>query len=73
MALNGEGPWLPYPPIAVSQDGNLLAYTAAVSDEPVRLWLRDSESLDPRPVPGTEGAELPVFSAFPNRFRRIVE
>ena len=61
-ALNGEGPWLPYPPIAVSADGELLAYAAAVTDGPVHLWLRNVDGLDVRQVPGTEGAELPFFS-----------
>ncbi len=60
--LGGNGPWLPYPPIALSPDGNLLAYAAAVGEEPVRLWLRDMDSLDVRSVPGTEGAGQPFFS-----------
>ncbi len=60
--LGGAGPWLPYPPVALSPDGNLLAYAAAVGEEPVRLWLRDMDSLDVRSVPGTEGAGQPFFS-----------
>ncbi len=63
MALNGEGPWLPYPPMAVSEDGTLLAYAAAIGDEPVHLWLRNIDGLEVRQVPGTEGAELPFFSS----------
>jgi Tol biopolymer transport system component/tRNA A-37 threonylcarbamoyl transferase component Bud32 len=62
VALGGEGPWLHYPPIAVSADGALLAYSAAVGSEPVRLWLRSTDELEAREVLGSDRARMPFFS-----------
>ena len=45
------------PPIAISPDGTQLVY---VTGE--RLYLRTIDNLEPKPVPGTEGAINPFFS-----------
>ena len=45
------------PPISISPDGTQLVY---VTGE--RLYLRAIDNLDPKPVPGTEGAINPFFS-----------
>ena len=38
-----------------------------VGTEPVRIWVRALDSVDARPLRGTEGAEFPFWSA-DNRF-----
>ena len=48
------------PPFAVSPDGRHLAFTGIGADKRRRLWLRSLDSIDSRPIPGTEGA----FGAF---------
>jgi serine/threonine-protein kinase len=45
------------PPLAISSDGTQIVY---VTDE--RLYLRAMDSLDARPLAGTEGAIAPFFS-----------
>jgi Tol biopolymer transport system component len=47
-------------PFAVSPDGNHLAFTAIGPDNRRRLWLHSFDSIESRPVAGTEGA----FGAF---------
>jgi eukaryotic-like serine/threonine-protein kinase len=44
-------------PMALSPDGRHLAY---VSDD--RLWIRDVQGLESRPVPGSDGALIPFWS-----------
>ena len=51
-----------YPPVAISRDGNQLAFAALDEDGVSRLYLRALDSLEPRVLPGTENAELPFFS-----------
>jgi len=47
--------------LMLSPDGRTLAF---VSDEggPNRLWVRPLDSLDARPIPGTDGATFPFWS-----------
>jgi serine/threonine-protein kinase len=47
--------------LALSPDGAQLAYVATEGNTP-RLYLRALDSLDTRPLPGTEGASNPFFS-----------
>ena len=50
------------PPFAVSPDGRRLAFTASALTGGVGLWIRSFDSLDPRPLRGTEGASNPFWS-----------
>ena len=43
--------------LAVSPNGTVLAFTAAGQDGHSALWLRSLDTLNAKPVPGTEGAE----------------
>jgi len=47
--------------IAVSPDGQWLAFTAATGAR-IQLWVRALNSLETRALPGTEGARLPFWS-----------
>ncbi|HKE91605.1 MAG TPA: protein kinase [Gemmatimonadales bacterium] len=47
--------------IAVSRDGRSLVYTGPDSTGS-KLWVRDFDRLDSRPLPGTAGGEAPFFS-----------
>jgi len=47
---------------AISPDGQLVAYTATHGTEEPRLYLRDLNSYDARPVSGSQGASQPFFS-----------
>ncbi|MCG6988124.1 MAG: protein kinase [Gemmatimonadetes bacterium] len=49
-------------PVAISPGGRFLAYVAVSSDGTQRLYLRASDDLRPREVPGSEGAFSPFFS-----------
>ncbi len=52
-----------YPTFAVSPDGRLVAFAATGSDGVARLWLRALNSLEARPLYGTESTRfLPFFS-----------
>ena len=47
----------------ISPDGKLLAFSARNADGKAQIWLRPLESLDPRPVPGTDGASYrPIWA-----------
>jgi len=46
--------------LALSPDGSQLAFVAVAPPDPPRIWLRPISGLDPRVVPGTEGA-ISVF------------
>jgi len=52
---------LDQPAVALSPDGTRLAYVA-VQGSTQQLYLRAMDSLEARPVPGTEGATGPFFS-----------
>jgi len=45
----------------ISPDGQRIAFTA-VSDSKKMLWLRALDSLEPKALPGTEGASYPFWS-----------
>ena len=47
----------------VSPDGKLVAFTATGESGKAQVWLRPLESLEARPVPGTEGASFRPFWA----------
>jgi serine/threonine-protein kinase len=49
------------PSVALSPDGTLLAYVARQGGT-LQIYLRAMESLEARPIPGTEGAINPFFS-----------
>ena len=48
--------------VALSPDGEQLAFTATGADASVQLWVRDLKSLDARVLPGTEGAQSIIWS-----------
>ncbi len=48
--------------ITLSPDGRHLAFLARAPSGPPQLWVRDLDSLEPRPLPGTEGAADPFWS-----------
>ena len=52
---------VPVPPLAISRDGQTLAF-AARDDGPPRIYLRELDSLETRVLEGTENASLPFFS-----------
>jgi len=49
-------------PIDISPDGRRIAFTATGADGQTRLYVRDLDSLEPKALPGTEGADAPFFS-----------
>jgi eukaryotic-like serine/threonine-protein kinase len=49
------------PAVAISLDGTLLAYVARQGSTQ-QIYLRAMDSLEARPIPGTEGAVSPFFS-----------
>jgi len=48
--------------VAISPDGTHLAYTAAIQGGVQQLYLRAMDSLESKPIPGTEEASNPFFS-----------
>ncbi len=54
------------PPV-VSPDGSSIAFSATDSDGKIALWVRSTDSLDARMLPGTEGAIFPFWSPESNR------
>ena len=48
--------------LALSSDGNVLAFTAAQAGQPPQLYVRRSSDETARALPGTLGAEWPFFS-----------
>jgi eukaryotic-like serine/threonine-protein kinase len=49
-------------PVDISRDGRQIAFTASAADGRARLYVRDLDALEPRAIPGTEGANAPFFS-----------
>jgi eukaryotic-like serine/threonine-protein kinase len=47
---------------AISPDGRKLAFTGTGTDGQSRLWVRSLETLEARPLDGTEGAAWPIWS-----------
>lgn len=63
MRLQIVTPSTPAPlQFALSPDGRQLVFVAS-GDGPQRLWLRALNTTDARPMPGTEGAVYPFWSA----------
>jgi Tol biopolymer transport system component len=67
------------PPFAVSPDGRHLAFTASGPDRRRRVWLHSFDSIESRPIAGTEGAFGPFWSPdgraigffTPDRLKRV--
>ena len=55
--------WISAPHPSVSPDGRYVAFLAQVGTEPVRLWVRALDSVEARPLDGTDGASFPFWSA----------
>lgn len=49
-------------PPAVSPDGRTIAFDAADASGVRQIWIRPLDTLDARPLPGTEGAVRPIWS-----------
>ncbi len=49
-------------PPALSPDGRLLVFTATDTASKSRLWLRAMDSLDAKPIAGTENGSMPFWS-----------
>lgn len=47
---------------AISPDGRVLAFTAKEPDGKLSLWIRPLDSVTPKALGGTEGAEFPFWS-----------
>ncbi len=67
-------------PVVVSPDGTMIAFTARDADGVVRLWVRELDEFDERPLPGSEDAQYPFWSPdstrigfFSNSKLRVVE
>ncbi len=48
-------------PLALSPDGRRMAFVANVNGQR-QLWLRDLDTAETRPLPGTQGAQYPFWS-----------
>ena len=51
-----------FPSVALSPDGKLLVYAAAVDGGRTSLYMRPMDELVAQPIPATEGASTPFFS-----------
>jgi Tol biopolymer transport system component/predicted Ser/Thr protein kinase len=47
---------------ALSPDGRTLAFVAAQRNDKPTLWLRSMDDVEPRPIPGSDGAAYPFWS-----------
>jgi len=47
--------------LSLSPDGRLLAFAAVGADDILRIWIRSLDSLEVRPLPGTESPAFPPF------------
>jgi serine/threonine protein kinase len=61
------GSWSPAPvsstmQLALSPDGQRLAFVASVAGSPSQIWLRALDAVQAQPLPGTEGASFPFWS-----------
>jgi serine/threonine protein kinase/Tol biopolymer transport system component len=52
-----------FDPVAVSPDGRHVAFVGTSPGGNQQLWMRSLDSLEARPLPGTEGADSPFWSA----------
>ena len=53
---------VPVPQFALAPDGSGLAFVANASGADPVIWLRSIDQVTPRPLPGTEHAQLPFWS-----------
>ena len=58
----------PSPWFALSPDGHKLAFVVTGADGQARVWVRSVETLEARPLEGTEGANSPPFWSPDSRF-----
>jgi serine/threonine protein kinase len=49
-------------PPALSPNGKYIAFSARSSDNRIQLWLRALDSIEARPIDGTDGASFPFWS-----------
>ena len=49
-------------PIAISPDGDVVAFSGRGGDGPLQIFVRQMDELGVHPLPGTEGGEQPFFS-----------
>lgn len=49
-------------PLAISPDGSTVVYAAVDENMKAQLYLRELDSYQTAPIPGTEGGEAPFFS-----------
>jgi serine/threonine protein kinase/Tol biopolymer transport system component len=54
--------------VSLSPDGGRIAFTAAGEDSKYRVWVRSLDSLEARPLAGTDGAAGWLFWSFDSRF-----
>jgi Tol biopolymer transport system component len=52
-----------FDPVAVSPDGRHVAFAGTAPGGALQLWMRSLDSPEVRPLPGTEGADQPFWSA----------
>ena len=50
------------PTVALSPDGSLIVYVSDADESTTRLFVRQMGQLGATPIPGTDGAQMPVFS-----------
>jgi hypothetical protein len=50
-------------PVTLAPDGSALAYVASDAHGQIFLWIRKLNELHARPIPGTDGANFPFWSA----------
>lgn len=49
-------------PMAISPDGRQLAYVGETKEGEVALWIRSVDAVNPKRLPGTDGANYPFWS-----------
>jgi Tol biopolymer transport system component/predicted Ser/Thr protein kinase len=62
LAQPVNAPFESFHSMAVSPDGQRIAFVGVTSDDKKSLWVRDLDALQPRPLAGTEGSEHPFWS-----------
>jgi eukaryotic-like serine/threonine-protein kinase len=65
-SIFGQAPLAPFP--IVSPDGHHLAFVAQEPGERSQIWVREMDSIDARPLAGTEGAQAIPFWSPDSRF-----
>ncbi len=58
IALPDEASSAPDLPFVLSPDGSQLAFALVGSDNVIRIWVRALESIEARPIPGTESSQI---------------